>query len=72
MSGEKTPPHPFAFAPHPSEGNGVRSGERFIYLIDGRRGRLDEALSDVDAFVTWDDGTYDTIKWARIAPEPPA
>ena len=63
------PPHPFAIAPHGTGGNGVNSGERFVYLIDGRRGRLDEALQDGDAYVTWDDGTYGEIKWNHIAPE---
>lgn len=63
------PPHPYAFPDNRSGAMGVRAGERFVRLTDGRRGRLDEALPDGEAFVTWDDGTHDTIKWGRIAPE---
>ena len=48
--------------------NEVRDGERVIYLIDGRTGTLDECLHDGDAFVTWDDGKFETVKWYNLAP----
>lgn len=63
-------PHPLAIPGNHSSTMGVNAGDRFVYLIDGRRGRLDEATHDGDALVTWDNGAYDTIKWAHIRPEP--
>lgn len=66
--------HPLAFTHHKSGGNSgawneVHAGDRIIYLIDGRTGMLDECLHDGEAFVTWDDGTYETVKWHNLAPE---
>jgi hypothetical protein len=40
----------------------------YCYLIDGRTGTLDECLHDGDAFVTWDDGTFGTVRWYHLAP----
>jgi chemotaxis protein histidine kinase CheA len=40
----------------------MQAGDRVIH-IDGRRGVADEFLHDGDAFVSWDDGTFDTVKW---------
>jgi hypothetical protein len=48
--------------------NEVHSGDHVIYLIDGRTGVLDECLPDGDAFVTWDDGGFGTVKWHHLAP----
>jgi hypothetical protein len=48
--------------------NEVRAGDHVIYLIDGRKGTLDECLHDGDAFVTWDDGTFGVVKWHNLAP----
>jgi hypothetical protein len=48
--------------------NEVHSGDRIIYLIDGRTGILDECLHDGEAFVTWDDGTFGTVNWYHLAP----
>lgn len=47
----------------------LKSGDRFIYDIDGRRGVAKEFLQDGEAFVTFDDGTSDTIKWNHMSPE---
>ena len=64
--------HPLA-VPQESRGNSgawneVKSGDHVIHLIDGRRGTLDECLHDGDAFVSWDDGTFGTVKWRNLAP----
>lgn len=48
--------------------NEVHAGDRIIYLIDGRIGTLDECMHDGDAFVTWDNGTFETVKWHHLAP----
>ena len=48
--------------------NEVHAGDHVIYLIDGRTGTLDECLQDGDAFVTWDDGTFGTVRWYNLAP----
>lgn len=68
--------HPLAIqhtGRHKSGGNSgawneVHAGDRIIYLIDGRTGVLDECLHDGDSFVTWDDGTFGTVKWYNLAP----
>jgi hypothetical protein len=66
--------HPFAFKhPRPSGGNSgawneVHAGEHVINLIDGQTGMLDECLHDGDALVTWDDGSFGTVKWFNLAP----
>lgn len=61
--------HPFAQTEHRSGACGMKAGDRFIYTIDGRRGVADEFLHDGEAFVTWDDGTFGTIKWNHMRPE---
>jgi hypothetical protein len=48
----------------------MRAGDRVVYLLDGRCGVADEFLSDGDTFVTWDDGTFDTVKWNHLTLEP--
>lgn len=65
--------HPFAFPGNKSGGNSgsgreVHSGDRVRYDIDGRTGVLDECLHDGDAFVTWDNGTFETVKWNHLSP----
>jgi hypothetical protein len=64
------PKHPGAWMPGRSGAFQLSSGDRFIYDIDGRRGWADEFTSDGDAYVCWDDGTYDIIKWNHMSPEP--
>ena len=64
--------HPLAFEENKSAFTRYRTGERFQtgdkirHAKDGRTGTLDEVLHDGEAFVTWDDGTYDTLKWEEI------
>lgn len=62
-------PHPHARVPNQSGAFGIKAGGRFVYDIDGRHGWVDEFLHGGDAFVTFDDGTHDTIKWSRMSPE---
>ena len=44
----------------------VKAGDKVLYVIDGRTATLDEAFHDGDAFVTFDDGAYDTVKWRHL------
>lgn len=68
--------HPFAIADPSARQSGgncgawneVHAGDYVIYLIDGRCGTLDKCLHDGDAFVTWDDGTFGTVRWYHLAP----
>lgn len=62
-------PHAFkgsgnGFTDH--DGNSVREGNRVLYTIDGRYAIMDEALHDGDAFVTFEDGTFGTVKWTHL------
>ncbi len=72
MSAFVPPPHPAAINPRNGKNGAwsLRSGDRFVYDIDGRRGWADEFLSDGEAFVTFDDGTWEVIKWNLMSPEP--
>ncbi len=57
--------HPLAI--HRSGGaNGISHGDRVRHDVDGLTGVLDEALHDGDAFVTWDDGAFGTVKWSHL------
>jgi hypothetical protein len=63
--------HPFAFPGNKSGGNSgsaheVHSGDRIVCCLTERRGTLDECLQDGDAYVTWDDGTFGTVKWNHL------
>lgn len=60
--------HPFAMTHHKNGANGMKAGDRIIYTIDSRSGVADEFLHDGDAFVTWDDGSYGTVKWNHLSP----
>jgi hypothetical protein len=64
----KYPAHPFSL-PMNADGGAMdmRNGDIVRYDIDGRICRLDEAMQDGDAFVTWEDGTYDTVKWNHLS-----
>jgi hypothetical protein len=64
--------HPLARPGNKSGAFQLNSGDRFVYDIDGRRGVADEFLQDGEAFVRFDDGTIDTIKWNHMSPEPKA
>ncbi len=61
--------HPLALKDHPNGARGMKAGDRVRYILDGRTGVADEFLSDGDAFVTWDDGTFDTVHWNHLEPE---
>lgn len=65
--------HPFALTGQRSGGNSgawneVHAGDHVISLTSGQTGILNECLHDGDAFVTWDDGSFDTVKWHNLAP----
>lgn len=64
------PIHPLATPGNRSGAFGLNARDRFVHDPDGRRGRADEFLSDGDAFVTWDDGTWDCVRWNQMSPEP--
>lgn len=64
--------HPLAL-PSKSGGNSgawneVHVGDEVICLITGKMGILDECLHDGDALVTWNDDTFDIVKWRNLAP----
>ncbi len=63
-------PHPLALTGFCNGVRGMQAGDRVCCTLDGRTGRADEFLSDGDAFVTWDDGAYDTVKWNYLVPAP--
>lgn len=60
------PPHPLSMPANRTGAMDMQAGDRFRYR--GRTGRVDEFLSDGDALVTFDDGEYAEIKWARMEP----
>jgi len=62
--------HPLALPFGKSGAMGMKSGDRIIYTINGKHGVADEFLPDGEAFVTFDDNTYDTVKWNHLIPEP--
>jgi hypothetical protein len=67
--------HPLAITPNRSGftnsyGDEINSGDRVVSRLDGRQGVMDEALHDGDAFVTWDDKTFGTVKWNSLARQP--
>ena len=62
--------HPLAIPNNRSDAFCLRAGDRFVYDIDGRHGTADQFLHDGDAFVTFDDGTWEIIKWNHMSPEP--
>lgn len=49
--------------------NGMVVGDRVVHVPDGRRGVADEFLHDGDAFITFDDGQFATVKWNNLMPE---
>ena len=61
--------HPHAFPNSRSGAFDMMSGDRVVYEIDGRHGVADEFLCDGDAYVTFDDGTCDTVKWNHLTLE---
>lgn len=61
--------HPLALSGRRSGAHGMQSGDRVVYTIDGRHGVADEFLHDGDAFVTFDGGSHETVKWNHLRPE---
>ena len=67
--------HPFALESRHKSGcdcgasGKLSAGDRFVYAIDMRTGIADEFLHDGDAFVTWDDGSFGTIRWNWMYPD---
>lgn len=59
------PKHPLA-APSRSGAFDMRAGDRVRSAIDGRTGIADEFFPDGDTFVSWDDGTFGTVKWCHL------
>ncbi len=47
-------------------GENVRAGDRVVYMITGQVARMDEALQDGEAFVTFDDGKHGAVKWRNL------
>ena len=64
--------HPLAIIGHHNGANGMKAGDRVQHTLDGRMGIADEFLHDGDAFVTWEDGSHDTVKWNHLIPLPPS
>lgn len=64
--------HPLAQNDHRNGACGMKAGDRVRYLIDGRCGVADEFLSDGETLVTWDDGSFGTVKWNHLEPAPAA
>jgi hypothetical protein len=70
--------HPHAYANNKSSANGLKAGDRVRFIqrgssIYGKTGVVDEFLPvndafDGDAYVTWDDGEYATVKHIHLAP----
>jgi len=65
---DSIPRHPLAFGPSCEKcgAMNIYHGDIATYDLDGRECRLDEALHDGDAFVTWAGGTYGTVKWNHL------
>ena len=61
--------HPLAWPANSSGACGMHSGDWVVYDLDGRHCRLDEALHDGDAFVTFEDGSHETVHWNHLSPE---
>jgi len=47
-------------------GEEVKAGDKVIHLLDEKTAILDEALHDGDALVTWEDGSFGTVKWHNL------
>lgn len=66
-SGETTPmAHPLSTMnpyAHETGAYDMSAGDRICLKSDGREGVADEFLSDGDAFVSFDDGTFGTVRW---------
>lgn len=66
--------HPLAFPRGTNGGTNkygqrMEAGCRIRNPFSGKVGVADEFLQDGDTYVTYDDGTYDTVKWYHLEPE---
>lgn len=64
--------HPLARPSNQSGAFDMNAGDRVVHTIDDRHGVADEFLHDGDALVSFDDGSFDTVKWAHLRRETPA
>ena len=46
----------------------MSAGDRVYHTIHKRFGVADEFLHDGDCLITWEDGSYDTVKWNHLIP----
>lgn len=63
--------HPLARPDNQSGAFDMNAGDRVIHMVDGRHGVADEFLHDGDALVSFDDGSFEIVKWAQLRKEPP-
>lgn len=59
-------PHPLSLMNPYASGSGaydMRAGDRIRLKSDGRTGIADEFLHDGDALISFDDGTFGTVRW---------
>lgn len=61
--------HPHAIPENKSGAFGMKAGDKVRYTINNKTGIADEFLSDGDAYITWDDGSYGIVKWNYLVPE---
>lgn len=65
--------HPFAIVGHRNGGTNkfgqtMEAGCRVRNPFNGKVGVADEFLQDGDAYISYDDGTFDTVKWYHLEP----
>lgn len=65
--------HPFAFTDRKNGGTNkygqrMSAGDRVRNPFNGKEGIADEFLQDGDTYITYDDGTFDTVKWHHLVP----
>lgn len=66
--------HPFVILDHKNGGTNkygqrMQSGDRVKNPFNNKIGTADEFLQDGDTYITYDDGTYDCVKWYHLVPE---
>ena len=59
--------HPLAISKK-NGANGMKAGDRVVYTIDGRAGTADEVMHDGDCLMTFDDGSFEVVKWNHLVP----
>jgi hypothetical protein len=65
--------HPLAFTGRRNGGTNkhgvsISAGDRIRNPFNGKCGIADEFLQDGDAYITYDDGTHDCVKWHNLEP----